>query len=145
MRNLKVARLGDNMRQVAVTEGDKVEAQIRFGTEVNGYGVGELAKRIGEATDAEIDRLVGEYDQQYAMAAELAAWRAAARGACAMRPGRSWACGPFSTAASSRRLPIRLRTSRGWNNCPAWPFSGSWPTATASGRRATGKRPPWCG
>ena len=40
MRNLKVARLGDNMRQVAVTEGDKVEAQIRFGTEVNGYGYG---------------------------------------------------------------------------------------------------------
>ena len=71
MRSLKVARLGDNMRQVAVTEGDKVEAQIRFGMEVNGYGVGELAKRIGEATDAEIDRLVEEYDQQYAMAAEL--------------------------------------------------------------------------
>jgi len=71
MRNLKVARLGDNMRQVAVTEGDKVEAQIRFGTEVNGYGVGELAKRIGEATDAEIDRLVEEYDQRYTMAAEL--------------------------------------------------------------------------
>ena len=45
MRNLKVARLGDNMRQVAVTEGDKVEAQIRFGMEVNGYGIGELVKR----------------------------------------------------------------------------------------------------
>ena len=41
---LKVARLGDNMRQVAVTEGDKVEAQIRFGVEVNGYGIGELGR-----------------------------------------------------------------------------------------------------
>ena len=59
------------MRQVAVTEGDKVEAQIRFGVEVNGYGVGELVKRVEEATDAEIDRLVAEYDEQYAMAAEL--------------------------------------------------------------------------
>jgi len=71
MRNLKVARLGDNMRQVAVTEGDKVEAQIRFGTEVNGYGVGELAKRISEVADAGIDRLVEQYDQRYVMAAEL--------------------------------------------------------------------------
>jgi L-arabinose isomerase len=67
MRHLKIARLGDNMRQVAVTEGDKVEAQIRFGVEVNGYGVGELTKRIGEVSDAEIDRLVGEYDRQYVM------------------------------------------------------------------------------
>nr|MCU0982864.1 L-arabinose isomerase [Pirellulaceae bacterium] len=41
LRNLKVARLGDNMRQVAVTEGDKVEAQVRMGVAVNGYGVGE--------------------------------------------------------------------------------------------------------
>jgi L-arabinose isomerase len=71
MRHLKVARLGDNMRQVAVTEGDKVEAQIRFGTEINSYSVGELAKRIGAATDAEVDRLVAQYDQQYAMAAAL--------------------------------------------------------------------------
>ena len=46
MRSLKVARLGDNMRQVAVTEGDKVEAQIRFGMEVNGYGIGELVSRV---------------------------------------------------------------------------------------------------
>ena len=98
MRNLKVARLGDNMRQVAVTEGDKVEAQIRFGVEVNGYGVGELVERIDEVTDAEVDRLVGEYDQQYAMAAVAAARRPAARVRCAMRPGRSWACGRFSTA-----------------------------------------------
>ena len=71
MRCLKVARFGDNMRQVAVTEGDKVEAQIRFGMEVNGYGMGELAGRIRDVTDAEIDRLVAEYDQQYTMASSL--------------------------------------------------------------------------
>ena len=47
LRNLKVARLGDNMRQVAVTEGDKVEAQLRFGVEVHGYGVSELVRRLG--------------------------------------------------------------------------------------------------
>ncbi|MCX7426667.1 MAG: L-arabinose isomerase [Planctomycetia bacterium] len=68
MRNLKVARFGDNMRQVAVTEGDKVEAQVRFGVEVNGYAVGDLAARLRDAGDTEVDRLLAEYDQRYAMA-----------------------------------------------------------------------------
>lgn len=71
IRNLKVARLGDNMRQVAVTEGDKVEAQIRLGVEVNSYSVGDLSGRNGEVTDAEIDRLVAEYDSLYQVAAAL--------------------------------------------------------------------------
>ena len=71
MRNLRVARLGDNMRQVAVTEGDKVDAQIRFGMEVNGFGVGEVVTRICETSDAEVDRLVAEYDQQYEMVSSL--------------------------------------------------------------------------
>ena len=75
IRSLKVARLGDNMRQVAVTEGDKVEAQIRFGVEVNGYGIGELAGRLHEVTDAEVNRLVAQYDQQYTMAPSSCARR----------------------------------------------------------------------
>ncbi len=70
-RSMKVARFGDNMRQVAVTEGDKVEAQIRFGTQVNGYGIGDLVSRIGAVTDAAIDKLCGEYEQQYAVAGDL--------------------------------------------------------------------------
>ena len=71
LRSLKVARLGDNMRQVAVTEGDKVEAQIRFGVEVNGYGVSDLVQRITEVSDAEVDRLVAQYEQLYALAPAL--------------------------------------------------------------------------
>ncbi len=71
MRNLKVARLGDNMRQVAVTEGDKVEAQIRFGMEVNGFGIGEIVARLGQISDAEVDWLTAEYDQLYDIAASL--------------------------------------------------------------------------
>ncbi len=71
LRSLKVARLGDNMRQVAVTEGDKVEAQMRFGVEVNGYGVGELAGHVDNVPEPAIDRLLDEYDRQYAMAPEL--------------------------------------------------------------------------
>lgn len=71
MQGLKVARFGDNMRQVAVTEGDKVEAQIRFGMEVNGFGIGEVVRCIRETTDAEVDRLVAEYERQYEMAPSL--------------------------------------------------------------------------
>lgn len=70
-KTLKVARLGDNMRQVAVTEGDKVEAQKVFGYEVHGYGLGDLAEHQKQITDAHIDHLCGEYEQQYAMAADL--------------------------------------------------------------------------
>ena len=64
----KVARFGDNMREVAVTEGDKVAAQVRLGYSVNGYGIGELVRVVDEVTDAEVDRLVAVYDDQYDVA-----------------------------------------------------------------------------
>ena len=67
----RIARFGDNMRDVAVTEGDKVEAQIQFGYSVNGYGIGELDKYIDSVTDADIDRLTAEYDERYTMAESL--------------------------------------------------------------------------
>ncbi len=67
----RVARFGDNMREVAVTEGDKVEAQIRLGYSVNGYGVGDLVHFVNKVSDAEIDRLVSEYDERYVMAPSL--------------------------------------------------------------------------
>jgi len=61
----KLARFGDNMRDVAVTEGDKVEAQIRFGYDVYGYGAGDLARVIKQATDKEISELVQAYLDEY--------------------------------------------------------------------------------
>lgn len=61
----KFARFGDNMRQVAVTEGDKVEAEIKFGYSVNGYGLGDLVKCVNEVADSEIDELVGVYEAEY--------------------------------------------------------------------------------
>jgi len=67
----RIARFGDNMREVAVTEGDKVEAQIRWGYSVNGFGVGELVKFIHDVTDAQIDQMVAEYDDTYTVAEEL--------------------------------------------------------------------------
>jgi L-arabinose isomerase len=70
-QTLAVARFGDNMRQVAVTEGDKVEAQIRLGVSVNGYGVGELGEACAAVADAEIDRLVAAYEEDYDLAPAL--------------------------------------------------------------------------
>ena len=67
----RFARFGDNMREVAVTEGDKVAAQIAFGYSVNGYGVGELVRSVAAVTDAEIDKLVKKYQDEYVMAADL--------------------------------------------------------------------------
>ncbi|KIL42437.1 arabinose isomerase [Gordoniibacillus kamchatkensis] len=64
-RSLKVARFGDNMRQVAVTEGDKVEAQLRLGWAVNGYGVGDLVQRVNAVSDADVARLMDEYAELY--------------------------------------------------------------------------------
>jgi L-arabinose isomerase len=67
----KIARFGDNMREVAVTEGDKVEAQIRFGYDVLGYGVGDLVQYVNQVTDSEIDQLVKDYNEQYEVAPSL--------------------------------------------------------------------------
>lgn len=69
-RQLRIARFGDNMREVAVTEGDKVEAQIQFGWSINGYGVGDLVEHVNAVSDAEVDRLMEEYEAQYEFAPE---------------------------------------------------------------------------
>jgi L-arabinose isomerase len=64
-QRLKLVRFGDNMREVAVTEGDKVSAQRQLGYSVNGHGVGNLVARIAQATEADVDRLVKEYSDLY--------------------------------------------------------------------------------
>jgi L-arabinose isomerase len=72
VRQLKLARFGDNMRDVAVTEGDKVEAQLRFGVSVNTYGVNDLVALVDEVSDAEIDELIKAYADNYEIVPELA-------------------------------------------------------------------------
>jgi len=68
----RFARFGDNMRNVAVTEGDKVEAEIKFGYAVNTYGIGDLVKVINETSDAAVDALIKEYADTYTLASSLA-------------------------------------------------------------------------
>jgi len=71
-RSLKIARFGGmNMREVAVTGGDRVEAQIQLGWSVNGYAVGDLVTHIAEVVDADVERLVKEYEESYTLAPAL--------------------------------------------------------------------------
>jgi len=69
-QHLKVARFADNMRDVAVTEGNKVSAEAQLGYSVNGYGVGDLVARMDEVSDAEVERLIAEYREAYSIAKE---------------------------------------------------------------------------
>ncbi|MEL7121987.1 MAG: L-arabinose isomerase [Bacteroidota bacterium] len=71
IQNVKVARFGDNMREVAVTEGDKVAAQIQFGFSVNGYGLGDLTQIIDSISESQVKQLVNEYESAYQMMTSL--------------------------------------------------------------------------
>jgi L-arabinose isomerase len=71
MQTLKVARIGDNMREVAVTEGNKVSAQIRFGFAVNGYDTSDVLKHLPDASSKAVKELINEYEDQYALTKPL--------------------------------------------------------------------------
>jgi len=66
-----VLRLGDNMREVAVTEGDKVEAQVKFGWQINTWGIGDLAARYNKVSGAQVEKLAEEYAALYELADDL--------------------------------------------------------------------------
>jgi L-arabinose isomerase len=70
--NMKVARFGDNMREVAVTEGNKVGAQIKMGYSVYGYGIGDLVKFVNEVSPGAIKNLLAEYNSEYKIAKTVA-------------------------------------------------------------------------
>lgn len=71
MQTMKVVRFGDNMRQVAVTDGDKVAAEMTFGFSVNTHGVGDLVKYINQVSDADIFTLMQEYEDTYELMESL--------------------------------------------------------------------------
>lgn len=85
-KSLKVMRFGDNMREVAVTEGDKVEVQTKLGWQVNTWAVGDLVKEMNAVTDEEIDALTAEYEAEYDIATDnIEAIRYQAREEIAMK------------------------------------------------------------
>lgn len=110
-RELRVMRFGDNMREVAVTEGDKVEAQIKFGWQVNTWPVGYLAEAIDKISEADIDAKIIEYNKKYEFATDnVSAVRYQAREELAMQrifksEGISAFCNTFQDLYGIRQLP----------------------------------------
>ena len=88
LQNMKVARIGDNMREVAVTEGDKLEAQAKLGFSVNGFGVGDLVAFIEKVSDNQIEDLLAQYKELYTLDKKTltsTSLREAARIECGLR------------------------------------------------------------
>jgi len=71
LQGAKICRIGDNMREVSVTEGDKVAAEARFGYSVNGYGVGDLVEFVNGQSDSDIDSLCSKYFDEYTVVPSL--------------------------------------------------------------------------
>ena len=139
LQGARFARFGDNMRRVAVTEGDKVAAEARFG-----YRGRRIRRRRPRRRGRRRGRRQGDPPVRRvrrALRGRARAARAAgpATSRCATRRGSSWACGRSSRGAASRASRPPSRTCTACASCRASPSSGSWPTATASARRATGR------
>ena len=112
-RNMKVMRFGDNMRDVAVTEGDKVEVQKVLGWQVNTWAVGDLVKVMNEVTDEEVEALFATYKENYDINTEnIAAIRYQAKEEIAIKK--------MMDANGCKASPIPSRISMAWNSCPVW-------------------------
>ena len=124
LRSLRLARFGDNMRDVAVTEGDKVEAELRFGVSVNTYGVNDLVAVVdaGRATPPSTSWSPSTSTSTTSRRACARRRRGTTR--CATPPGSRPGCGSSSTTAASARSPRTSRTSAGCGSCPGSPCSG---------------------
>ena len=122
IRTLKLARFGDNMRQVAVTEGDKVEAEIRFGVSVNTYGVNDLVassttvRRGHRRTGRAVRGAVRHGDELRPVESATIP--------CDTAPPSRPACRAFSSTVGSAHSPRTSKTSAGCGSCPAWRCSG---------------------
>ena len=123
LSTLKVARFGDNMRGVAVTEGDKVEAEAHFGASIDTYGVNDLVEVVELVRPADVDKLVARVRAHLPGGPRVAGGRRPARIACGTARRSSWACGSFCRMAGSTRSPRTSRTSAGCVSCRAWPCS----------------------
>ncbi len=139
-QGMRVVRVGDNMREVAVTEGDKVEAQRRFGYSVNGFAVGDLVKYVDAVSEADIDRLLVEYEERYQLAPDLRAgctWRQSLRNSARQEIGirrfleiqkaRAWTSS-FEDLYGLDQLP-GLAAQRLMNDCYGYGAEGDWKTA----------------
>lgn len=137
----KFVRFGDNMRQVAVTEGDKVEAELKFGYSVNTYGVGDLVKVINGISDAAIDQLVKEYAEKYRLAESLRKGQpahASLRDAAKIELGlRS-----FLETGNFKGFTDTFEDLHGMTQLPGIAAQRMWAAVTVSPAKAIGRQPP---
>nr|WP_246227267.1 hypothetical protein [Propioniciclava coleopterorum] len=110
LHHLSVARFGDNMRNVAVTEGDKTEAELTLGVAINTWGVNDLVAAVAAVAEADIDALVAEYERLYDVAPSCARAGTGTR-RCARAHARRSGCGTSWRRAASGRSPPTSRTS----------------------------------
>ncbi len=110
-RSLKLARFGDNMRFVAVTEGDKTEAELRFGVQVNTWGVNELVDCRRGGAPGDVDALVARVRRPLRRRCRSCCPAATGTSRCATAPRSSSACGRSSRAVASAPSPPTSRTS----------------------------------
>ncbi len=110
-RRCKLARFGDNMRNVAVTEGDKTEAELRFGVSVNTWGVNDLVAAVDAVADADVDALVAEYVDLYDVAPSCAR-AATGTSRCATAPGIEVGAADVPRGRRLRRVHHELRGPR---------------------------------
>ncbi len=122
-QELRVARFGDNMREVAVTEGDKVEAQMRLGVSVNGYGVGELREAVEGVAEADVDAVVAAYEEAYDLAPALGR-EAIAASPCGTPRGSRRGYAASWTQAVSAPSPTPSRISTASLSCRESPRNG---------------------
>jgi L-arabinose isomerase len=137
----RIARFGDNMRDVAVTEGDKVEAQIRFGYDVYGYGVGDLVKAVSEASESDVKDMTQAYLDEYDVVPALQPGVIDMPPLLKARVSSRYAW--LSTRATSKPSPPPLKTCTGWFNYLPGCSTTHVAMAMASARRATGKHLHW--
>jgi L-arabinose isomerase len=140
----RFVRFGDNMREVAVTEGDKVAAQMRLGYSVSGHGLGDLVRVVNDVADADVDAAVREYDERYDVAGPL---RRGGERHEALREGARIELGirRFLEAGNFKGFTTTFEDLHGLGQLPGSGRSASWPRGTASPARATGRRRRSCG
>ena len=123
LRQLRMARFGDNMRNVAVTDGDKVEAEHRFGVSVNSYAVNDLVAVVEQVDDAAVDELVRTYLDLLRRGNRAASRGRAGAQSFATRPASRRACATSSTTGDFAGSRPTSRTSVACDNFPGSPCS----------------------
>ncbi len=140
MSTLKLVRFGDNMRYVAVTDGDKTGAQLALGMSVEQYGVNALAAAVAQVSDDEAETLARQYEELYDVSAQLR--RGGERhGSLLYAAKLEIALRGILVEGGFSAFTTNFEDLGTFDSCPVWPCNVSWLTASVSAPKGTGRRP----